>query len=348
MKKIIFIVILFILVGFGYYYLDEFMLFDQDEVKEEINVPQLKTNQAKKDNKALLQGDLFHMIGEEVKVLEDELGSPLRKDMTPYGYVWWIYTDEETNFLMFGVEDDVIETVFATGNDISSTPFNIGDSYDEINDQFPFDSEVSYQDGLSFYTFKLNDDDIKANPLIPLSDNLFLVTYFDTFTETLSSIRIMSGNMLIKQRFFEMEYRGSLPEEESLTKDEWKDVEKSMEKQIFDITNIYRNRFEVDLLKYDKDVAKVAYLHSQDMHENNFFSHDSQDGRSLKERLEEQDIYYLSAGENIAAQHTDAPAAMEGWLNSEGHRDAMLYEDYNYIGVGVNRLYYTQNFLLKP
>src|SRR5699024_11722582 len=83
------------------------------------------------------------------------------------------------------------------------------------------------------------------------------------------------------------------------------------------------------------------------MYENNFFSHDSQDGRNLKDRLEEENIYYVSAGENIAAQHTDAPAAMEGWLNSEGHREAMLYEDYNRIGVGVHHLYYTQNFLLK-
>ncbi|MBR3119412.1 MAG: CAP domain-containing protein, partial [Oceanobacillus sp.] len=44
----------------------------------------------------------------------------------------------------------------------------------------------------------------------------------------------------------------------------------------------------------------------------------------------------------------DAPAAMEGWLNSEGHREALLSNDYTHIGVGVHRLYYTQNFLGKP
>jgi Uncharacterized protein with SCP/PR1 domains len=40
-------------------------------------------------------------------------------------------------------------------------------------------------------------------------------------------------------------------------------------------------------------------------------------------------------------------AVMEGWLNSEGHRETLLNEQYNYLGVGVHRLYYTQNFLLK-
>ncbi|MFB4475823.1 CAP domain-containing protein, partial [Oceanobacillus caeni] len=32
---------------------------------------------------------------------------------------------------------------------------------------------------------------------------------------------------------------------------------------------------------------------------------------------------------------------------SEGHREALLSEDYTHIGVGVYRLYYTQNFLAQ-
>lgn len=348
MKKLTVILTVFIFLALGYYVIDEYELMEQEDIKEKLNVPKLKTDQTKKDKKSVLQGDLFDIIGKKTSVLENEFGSPLRKDLTPYGYKSWVYTDEESNFILFGVKDDVVETIFATGEDVASSPFKIGDSYEELDENFSFESEVSYQDGLSFYTFKLNDEDIKTNPLIKLSDNLFIVSYFDTFTNELSSVRMMTGDMLTRQRFFEMEYRGSLPEEESLSKDDWSEIEDSMEKQIYEMTNIYRNRFDLDPLNKDKDVAKVAYTHSEDMYENNFFSHDSQDGRNLKDRLEQEEIYYLSAGENIAAQHTDAPAAMEGWLNSEGHRDAMLYEDYNYIGVGVHHLYYTQNFLLKP
>lgn len=348
MRKILFFITLFVFIGLGYYYVDDYKNITLEDVSEKINVPQLKSNQTKKDKKGLIHGDLFHMIGESKQELKNQFGEPTRNDKTPYGYEWMVYADDPSNYILYGVENDQIETIFATGDNISSIPFQIGDDYEQIAESFPFEDRITYQEGLSFYTFMLKDTDIKTNPLIKLADDLYVVCYFDTFTNTLSSLRIMSGDMLIKQRFYEMEYRGSLPDEDKLTDQQWQEVEQGMEQQIFELTNIYRERFNVARLKLDEEVAKVAFLHSEDMYENNYFSHTSKDNKGLKERLEAQNVYYLSAGENIAAQHTDAPAAMEGWLNSEGHRDALLYEDYNYLGVGVHRLYYTQNFLLKP
>src|SRR5699024_12614956 len=128
---------------------------------------------------------------------------------------------------------------------------------------------------------------MNTNPLIKVSDNLFVVAYFDTFTNELSSVRISTGDMLTKQRFFEMEYRGSLPEEESLSEDDWLEIEKSMEQQIYEMTNVYRQKIDLNPLKQDKDVAKAASSHSEDMYENNFFSHVSKDGRNLEDRSEE-------------------------------------------------------------
>lgn len=348
MRKLLGLISFILVITLGYYYIDNYTELTKEDIGNKINVPQLKSNQTKKSQEALLHGDLFQIIGKSESELEEKLGSPIRIDQTPYDYEWWVYLDEESNYVLYGVDNEKIETIFATGESISSSPFEIGDSYEKISDKFPFESEVSYTDGLSYYTFKLKDKDLLTNPLIKLSEELFAVTYFDTFTGELSSLRIMTGDTLIKQRFYEMEYRGPLPEEKELTDDEWFVIEQGMEEQIFELTNVYRKRFNVAPLQKDEATAKVAYLHSKDMYDHNYFSHDSQDGRGLKERLESEDVYYLSAGENIAAQHTDALAAMEGWLNSEGHREALLYEDYNYIGVGVHRLYYTQNFLLKP
>lgn len=64
-------------------------------------------------------------------------------------------------------------------------------------------------------------------------------------------------------------------------------------------------------------------------------------------RLNDGNVKYRMAGENIAAKYIDAPAAVNGWLNSEGHRKAMLSLDFEEIGVGVDDLYYTQNFITK-
>lgn len=348
MRKVLFILMLFFILGIGFYFVGNVTDFSTTDIIDKADVPQLMTKQTKKDKKDLLHGDLYSMMGKSKDELEKQLGKPVRKDKTPYGYTWWVYSDESANYILYGIENGQIETIFATGDELSSEPFRIGANYTDIVKSFPLEERVTYQDGLSFYTFILKEADVETNPLIKLSDDIFVLCYFDTFEETLSAVRIITGDMLIKQRFYEMEYRGSLPEEEVISDKEWREIEQAMEQQIFDLTNIYRHRFQVAPLKADEEVAEVAYLHSEDMNENNYFSHTSEDGKGLKERLEAKDVYYLSAGENIAAQHTDAPAAMEGWLNSEGHREALLYEDYNYLGVGVYRLYYTQNFLLKP
>lgn len=349
-KRIILCLLLFLIVGGAAY-----LILDKD--LHSINIaldhttdelPKIKSNQSSKEMKPFFESDIFDQLYQSTESLQANFGEPTRKDLTPYGYTWWVYTDEQTNFIQFGVEEDKVQTIFVTGEEVSSEPFVIGTSYEELEKNFPFKNKVTYQSGLSFYSFILNETDLQMNPLIKLSDDTFVQLYFDSFTEELSSVRILTGDTLLKQRFYEMEYRGNLPEDESLSDEDWEKIEQGMEKQVFDLTNIYRYRHKLSPLVMDEQVSEVALLHSKDMHEENYFSHYSQDGAGLKERLESKNVYYLSAGENIAAQHTDAPAAVEGWLNSEGHREALLNDGYTHLGVGVHRLYYTQNFLLKP
>ena len=79
----------------------------------------------------------------------------------------------------------------------------------------------------------------------------------------------------------------------------------------------------------------------------NYFSHVSKTKGDLSDRLEDGECNLSSAGENIAANYVDAIAVMEGWLNSKGHRDALLNEEFTYFGVGVYEKYYTQNFIAK-
>lgn len=292
-------------------------------------------------------GTLFSFINKQADEVIEEYGQPLRKDMSAYGYTWWIYTNHKTEYIQFGIEDGVVKTIYATGDDISSESFKIGTNYEEINQQFAIEDNVTYENGKSHYTFLLKENDLQMYPLIKLSEDMFIQVYFDTFTNELSSFRIMNGDTLVSQRFYEMEFRGDLGKEIELSDAEWEEVEKGMERQVLDISNMYRYRHRVPAFVQDQAVREVAYLHSKDMYDSKYFSHDRPDGSGLKERLEEKSIIYTSAGENIAAQYSDAPAAVEGWLNSDGHREALLYPSYSHLGVGVYRLHYTQNFIKK-
>ncbi|WP_226034606.1 CAP domain-containing protein [Aquibacillus saliphilus] len=294
-----------------------------------------------------LEGDLYKWIGKGGLELENRLGKPHRKDLSSYGYTWWVYTNKAEQHIQFGVKDNKIVTVFATGDKLSTDPISIGQSYDQINDKFELDNDVSFSKGATSYRFHLTSNDMRMRPLVQIGDDSFVQFYFDTFTERLSSIRVLTADILLTQRPYEVFYRGDLPDPPLLNHDQWKEVEKGMEQQIFEITNIVRTRFERRLLDWDDPIASVAFGHSKDMSENNYFSHYTQAGEGLRERLTTNEIHYLSAGENIAAQYTDGPAAVEGWLNSEGHREALLKNDYTHLGVGVYKYYYTQNFLQK-
>ena len=69
-------------------------------------------------------------------------------------------------------------------------------------------------------------------------------------------------------------------------------------------------------------------------------------------RIEEDDLYYTMAGENLAYGQTSSIFAHEGLMNSLGHRENILQAKYEYLGVGVsfngdNHPYYTENFYTK-
>lgn len=290
-----------------------------------------------------LEGELYAWMGKDIEKLTKELGEPVRKDLSSYGYTWWVYTNKSDQYIQFGIRDEKIVTLFATGNNLSSEPVYIGQAYEEIDETFGFEKEVSF----STYRFQLSDEEIKVKPLIKLDEETFIQFYFDTFTNKLSSIRILSKDVLLTQRPYEIFYRGELPATPLISDKEWESIEVGMEQQIFDITNIIRKRFGESQLEWEDSAAEVAFGHSKDMSENNYFSHYTLDGRGLKERLSSKSIIYASAGENIAAQYTDGPAVVEGWLNSKGHREALLKSDYTHLGIGVYRYYYTQNFLKK-
>lgn len=299
-------------------------------------------------NNAHLEGDLYHWIGKTDKELLSEKGEPTRKDLSAYEYVWWVYGDENDSYLQFGIEDGTVQTIYAIGNGLSLAPIEVGNGYEEVEENFAFEEEVDYTDGVATFTFRMTPEDVMRRPLIKLSDEVFAQFYFDTINNELSSVRLLNAEVLLKHQPYEIVYRGMLPKKPDLTDAEWTQVEEGMEQQIFDISNVIRERFNKDELEWEEQVREVAYSHSKDMNDNNYFSHYSLNGDGLKERLEGTGINYVSAGENIAAQYPDAASATEGWLNSESHREALLMDDYTHLGVGVHRFYYTQNFLAKP
>lgn len=352
--RLIKIIIVLLLAVFGIYYLLEksdflsggsidnisHVLKQKDTNLESKEIPESRTT-------VPLEGNTYQWLNKSANELVENFGEPQQKDSSAYGYEWWVYTDKQEQFIQFGIDDGQVKSIYALGSQLSIEPAEIGMAYDSTADVFSFSSDVTYSRDVSSYTFRLSDAELQERPLVKVTDDIFLQLYFDTFTNELAAIRMLSADILLLHQPYELRYRGELPEEPDFTNEQWTQIEEGAEQQIFHMTNVMRNQYGKTALEWDKTVSDVAYLHSEDMAENNYFSHYAQNGDGLKERLEAKEVFYQSAGENIAAQYPDAQAALHGWLNSEGHREALLKDDFTHLGVGVYRFYYTQNFLKK-
>ena len=126
-------------------------------------------------------------------------------------------------------------------------------------------------------------------------------------------------------------------------------------KQVLELTNDFRGENGLQPLKWDPELASAAQEHSDNMGEQDFFSHTGQDGSLPWDRTEAAGDDNTSIGENIAAGQSNPEEVVQAWIDSPGHRENMLNPDYEYLGVGyheenpdtgsVNYQYYwTQNF----
>jgi uncharacterized protein YkwD len=286
-------------------------------------------------------------IGQDVSMLKRDFGEPQRIDASLYGYQWYIYNLDYSHYIQVGVDNNnQIVTVYAIGDQMNVMPFKIGQPVEEIFNSTDIEMNIDIELNSNSYRFELDEADFNMRPLVRLGD-VYVQLYIDKFTGTLSSLRFLNAETLIKQRPYEMVYRGDLLEPVEPSEAIWRIIEEGSEKEIFDITNVLRIRHNLEPLIWDDETSEVALGHSKDMFESKDFSHTSKKFGSLSDRLDAGKIVFKSAGENIAANYTDAPAVVEGWLNSNGHRESLLNDEFTHLGVGVFQKYYTQNFIRK-
>lgn len=297
--------------------------------KEKLNVPET---------------GVLSFVGKSSDEIIETLGEPARKDPSSYDYEWWVYNQNDQQYLQVGVLNDKVVTVFAIGPDVNVKPYQLGQSVEEIFKTNSIAPSISIDYEGNSYRFELSEEDMNTRPIVKIG-TVYAQLYIDKFDGELSSIRLLDEETLIKQRPYEVVYRGELIQPKQLSAEEWKTVEEGAEKQILDLTNIFRKRHDIPPVVWDEMTSEVAFMHSNDMKVNEYFSHESPTKGSLADRLKAEDVAYQMAGENIASQYIDGIAVMEGWLNSKGHRETLLNPDFTRLGVGVNEVYYTQNFI---
>ena len=129
-----------------------------------------------------------------------------------------------------------------------------------------------------------------------------------------------------------------------------------LEQQVFQLINEKRREQGLRQLEWSESIAKIARLHSQNMADNNFFSHTGLDGSIVSDRADKSGLNkWRAIGENIAYNRgykQPIEFAVERWLQSPSHKQNLLNKEWRESAVGIavtpeGTYYFTQVFLLR-
>ncbi|KHF40623.1 CAP domain-containing protein [Halalkalibacter okhensis] len=106
------------------------------------------------------------------------------------------------------------------------------------------------------------------------------------------------------------------------------------EQQMVDLVNQERADRGLAPLEINEQLTEVARVKAQDMIDHQYFSHQSPTYGSPFDMLNQFDVSYRTAGENLAGNQT-VEAAHQSLMNSDGHRANILNAEYGEVGIGI-------------
>ncbi|MCR8983276.1 CAP domain-containing protein [Brevibacillus laterosporus] len=287
----------------------------------------------------------LHMSSQQV---EATLGKPDRREPSLFGYDWWIYNKHPDRYVQVGILKGKVVDVFSNSPKAALTnQIRIGTSYDMLKRSYSLQEGVTFSYEDTFVEIK-ND---RAERPLQLVGDVPVLFYLDKHNQQkVTGIRIIDKLILLQGGFYETKwtYTGEAPNFTPPIPDakNQEEINRAMERQILDLTNVIRYRYQIPPLRWNEKAAVTARNHSIDMQRNQYFDHISATtGLSPFDRLKENGLSYQMAGENISAGFPDAIEAYQSWLNSLGHRKNVLEKQFEELGVGVSSDYFTENFV---
>jgi len=275
---------------------------------------------AKQAEDVTIGGIMLH--DSEAKVY-DLLGETELVVRSQYGFDWHIYNSNYKKYVQVGIQDGrVVGLLTNTANWRSPDGIGADSDYEDVL--------RTYGDPLKY----MMSGNARENTVY-LRDDYYMTIYYDLHEDE----RIAAVQLIDKAVEESLQGHYAEPSDE---------LRSSFERQIFELANATRVSRGLEAFVWDDRAATSAYKHSKNMVELEFFHHRDPAGLSPFDRMEREGIVYSTAAENIAYGQADALEVHIGWMNSEGHRKALL-DSYERLGVGVafasnGSPYYTQNF----
>ena len=280
-------------------------------------------------------------IGESTEALQADWGEPERIDPLPQtNMTAYIYHGNSTTepYLLVGIKDQKVASYFTIGKG-----FTVYDATVNTVDGTAAQRTELVQEGTgaasmvdagwsentdNFYALNSDKQEAKegTEAYYRLTDNAYMYAFSDFYD---GKDKAVYGFYAFSKDCskYKMIYRKYMTYNDEILR--------AVETQVWEMTNAYRTYMGLSNLQWESKAEAAARGHSQDMADNNYFQHNSQDGTRFFARLQAEGISYRSCGENICAGSGDAIYMVIGWIGSSGHRNGILTPSFKYIGVGV-------------
>ncbi len=106
------------------------------------------------------------------------------------------------------------------------------------------------------------------------------------------------------------------------------------EEAMLELVNRERTSRGLAPLVMDSELRLLARAHADDMFKRGYFAHDTPEGVDPFDRMQQANIEYGIAGENLALAPT-LEMAHQGLMDSPGHRANILRPEFRRVGIGV-------------
>lgn len=111
-------------------------------------------------------------------------------------------------------------------------------------------------------------------------------------------------------------------------------VNEELEVQMLEKINKERLAVNLKPLTMDENARKLGREYGTYLFKNGIFSHTDLEGKGPSDRMKSAGIEYMFSGENLALA-SNLDEAHKGLMESQGHRENILYPFFGKVGIGV-------------
>ncbi|MEO4055408.1 S-layer homology domain-containing protein [Solibacillus sp. CAU 1738] len=266
-------------------------------------------------------------------------GKAIKSFNSEYDFTWK-QTGQNKDTEFFGVDSltNEIEGQYTAKNGTKLFSMTVGTStYADVVKKYGQPIENFVKGNTQYkYSDAYNGNDFKNIYGIYIIDDKFVTFFYDKFNN--SKVRSIMW-IDVEEEKNKQSYWGAGNAK----------VARAHEAILVELINEARSKEGLQALTNKSASVNVAFLHSDDMAKNGYFSHANLKGQSPKQRFNANGMKPTVIAENIAAGQFNAFYAHEEWLNSKGHRPNVLLDSVDSVLVGVaydkaKSPFYTINF----